>query len=881
MTRFIRISIYLNVLFLLFACNRVPNNDWSDTLPENTAFLMIQDKNVPLSTAVSADYIPFIDDITTGSVQLAAEIESKSNTRLHLKALAVVPAGSNEFAPLWISEAGSKSLSEISPAFYRPFTENSYRFEGTTIHRLNVGGTIIFASQLRDWILISTKSRAVESGVRSYMGSQNRMIMPENRSETGLVINTPGMDKLLLKNASVRYRPMLEGAFSGFTSAMLSSEISEASSGSTFRFSGDLDIAHKNSRFMRNATASPASFSLDRAVPSDAAFFAMFQAEKPRFLDQPDDITPVSALDSLLTDQHGLMRRIEQTLHPETAVAGFYTSGFSPVEENIYIRRVTDRDRLRQTLRELARDEHILEVNNFYLVRSNILAQILGSELCPYTDFYVRQTDNLVMLAPRSGLIQRVITDRERRRVMFYQDEYGDIRSQSPSETSMFLYAESIVFNQFIQPFLDPQANISPYLSQFDAVTVSLTADSGRNTASLNILSHPLERVSRPFTDQWFFPMSEGTEITGTPVFANLVSPNRTNVLISSNNNRITALASDGTELFTVGTQQDLPVGSPLIYDWYGNNQNEILIAAGNKIYGWNNRGESLPNFPLELDEPISAPIHIADVSRNGQPEIIVATADRNLHVLNQRGQNISGWPQRTNSTIRTEPVFKLLNNRWSILAFAENALFGWDSSGSTRSGFPLFGEAPLNGKPVVHESAVFAGGADGNLYSFSTSPVFADTLSLSVGGNGSGDFMVLSISVSANPLTVASVQSITMRDEDGFRNTRPRIVAQSQAGSVFVYDLSGTLKFTGNMGQPPADGHLPVVADLNRDNRPEIFTVAAFGRIYAWTLENEERFYALPSNAVQYPVTGRLTGNQVSLVAKTREGLRSWVIQN
>ena len=55
-------------------------------------------------------------------------------------------------------------------------------------------------------------------------------------------------------------------------------------------------------------------------------------------------------------------------------------------------------------------------------------------------------------------------------------------------------------------------------------------------------------------------------------------------------------------------------------------------------------------NFPIELSEPLSAPVRIADVTRNGLPEIIAATRDRMIHVLDQRGNNITGWPQSVNS---------------------------------------------------------------------------------------------------------------------------------------------------------------------------------------------------------------------------------------
>src|SRR5690606_11976819 len=127
-------------------------------------------------------------------------------------------------------------------------------------------------------------------------------------------------------------------------------------------------------------------------------------------------------------------------------------------------------------------------------------------------------------------------------------------------------------------------------------------------------------------------------------------------------------------------------VGGPVLYDWYGNGQLVILLPAGNKIFAWNSNGDLLPSFPIELEANISAPILVDDILRNGVPEIVVATENRKVHVLNNRGNNVSGWPQNTNAVVTEKPVFHQFEGNWSVFAFSENALHSWLRAGTPRA---------------------------------------------------------------------------------------------------------------------------------------------------------------------------------------------------
>jgi hypothetical protein len=174
---------------------------------------------------------------------------------------------------------------------------------------------------------------------------------------------------------------------------------------------------------------------------------------------------------------------------------------------------------------------------------------------------------------------------------------------------------------------------------------------------------------------------------------ADVTGSGRNEVVFSTDSGMVYALASDGTAIVQMQTNDDTPSVQPVFYDWYGNNQNVIMQAAGDKVYAWNQNGEPLPNFPVVLNEEITTPLTVMDINGNGVAEMILATADRNVHILNARGQAISGWPQSTNSVVRSRPLIESIGNQQSLFVFAENALHGWNINGQQGKTFRYFSQ--------------------------------------------------------------------------------------------------------------------------------------------------------------------------------------------
>ncbi|MEX0929063.1 MAG: hypothetical protein WDZ53_06625, partial [Balneolales bacterium] len=411
--------------------------------------------------------------------------------------------------------------------------------------------------------------------------------------------------------------------------------------------------------------------------------------------------------------------------------------------------------------------------------------------------------------------------------------------------------------------------------------------NSGRNL-DVNLMTFRSEESSQPYRDRWVFPL-DNTELTAPPVLASLGDGGRNELLFATEDSQIYALATDGTTIFQTDTGNDVPLGQPIVYDWYGNNQMAILIAAGNKVYAWNNQGRLLPNFPIEVSEQITAPLQVGDVSRDGRAELIVATADRKINVLGVRGENISGWPQSTNSRIETRPVFRQIDGRWSLWSFAENGLFAWNTDGRLRTGFPVFIESPFRGEPLFYDDNVVAAAADGYLYSIGPARLFADSLSreavietVQYEENEDDRQQNIQILYVANSPLVNTpvIQTLRIRNEETGNIREEMIITQSASGSVFVFNMQGQLRMTQSMGQPSDENHRVTLHDINNTGSPGITALAGFGRLYSWDSFTGERNQGLPTSAMQYPVFADLYGDgHTELIAKTREGLRCWTI--
>jgi len=331
-------------------------------------------------------------------------------------------------------------------------------------------------------------------------------------------------------------------------------------------------------------------------------------------------------------------------------------------------------------------------------------------------------------------------------------------------------------------------------------------------------------------------------------------------------------LDSNGSAIFETNTGSDQPVGAPVVYDWYGNGQKVVLLAAGNKLYGWDENGQSLPRFPFKLQEQIAAPLLVSDINSDGQPEAFVATTSRELHALNRRGEDLEGWPVSTNSIITSPLSIGKYKNEKIIFAFAGNTAHGWRTDGSTPAPFPAFIDAPFTGSPIIFKDYILGNAANGKVYSMGNDPLFETSSGTDSGGKA---LNVSGSSLSGSP----QVQTMSIHS-NGETYHGPALVTTDSNGALFYFTSSGKLLFNTNIGQPAKSGFSPIIADIDGDGIHDILTLGRYGSLHAWTSLNGTKLDILPSASMEYPIIADIDEDGfVELIAQTNDGLRCWTI--
>ncbi|MFP8489346.1 hypothetical protein ACKGJO_09595 [Gracilimonas sp. Q87] len=872
MQRLTKILITFFILSFVSACSTIPTNEWYKLIPENSTFVVVPDEAVNVQDIIAKEYASYLDDMTPSGIQQVAGLGDNLNTQLIIKALVLNPVTSTDSELLYIIDFSDNNLKNWASNYYQPFTQNNYRFHEMTIHRLFFNRDELYAAQIHDNLILSKSSLLIENAIRSYVGESPAIKLNSEPPKSSLVLNTPKLDKWIEQYAQVSSRPGLMNSFSGTAPAIINTQFIEDTTANV-ELTGTIPLLDNRSILVDAFSFENKPITLDRHIASNVATFAIMRLPATTVPAKPKD-SFMTSLDSLLLNDVDRYQEIANTLSSEFAFESFPESGLLEEGEYLFMRKISNLSKFRQEMFELNTGGFIDRQDNTYQVSSRVLGELIGSELSNLRDFYLTFSSDVAVIAKRKGLAESVNSDRIRRRVIYYEDIYSSMKDNMPEAVSGFVWTDSNEFLQYITPYLKSETTAGGILSRFDLTAMTFTASSSTVDLKLNTFSK--EGVSVPYEELWVVPLSN-SELSGTPVLGDLVGSSADEIVVSTQNGRVLALAMDGTIVMETSTDGLEPIGSPTLYDWYGNNQQIVLQAAGSKIFAWNENGNLLPRFPIELEEQISAPILVQDVLRNGVPEIVVATQDRKIHVLDGRGDNVRGWPQNTNAVVNTRPSFSLVDDLWSLWAFSENTLHSWLRNGNARPGYPLFINAPFTGSPLHYKNQVLAGASDGYIYSIGTDPIFADSLASIISEDSLG---IRSLYVSNNEISSLKVQpNVLLKDSTGFYN-EDLIITESTNGSIFLYNEAGKLRYTKSLGQPASSTFSPIITDINADLNREVLALAEFGRLFAWEILTDKRLFSLPTSGMKHVLITDINGDGLKeLIAQTREGLRSWTI--
>lgn len=868
--------LFLSICALaVIGCSQPASKNWMEYIPQKSLALIIPDSGTYVHDFLNESYIPLMDDISPSAIQLISSLEPELTENLEVFAFLMYPDTASEWQPVWITSATRDHLSQILPDYQRDFEQNRYDFQGHTIEKMFISDRILYTFSMADWTAFSESTIALEELIRASGNTDYRLDMSDYNTSADWIVNLGNADQFARHNAQINLYPVLENIFAG--AGILPLQFSGNPPAAEWEMSGSVSIDQNSSEFLNIFKTEPSAFTLDRYIPVNASSFFLFRSD-PEVSQAPGDTLAVqSEADSFLLENSSFTDRLNQQLSPETAFVTFTRSGPASESEYLFLKSIADSSEFKGMLDHMFSENLAEKDGDTYLFNSQVGAKLFGSRLFSSPNFYLTVYENVIALSLRKGLAESVGGDTARRRVVYYHDGYRAIADAHPSSLTTFFYADAENFETYLQPWLHPQNYLHPLINSFSQIVLTTSFNSSTGELDVSLQNVIGTETEQPYREHWLYPLQD-TELTGIPVTGNVTGTSSDEVVFATDSGNVHVLAGDGTSVFQVSTGEDIPVGSPVLYDWYGNNSLVIMQTAGNKIYAWNSNGELLPSFPVVMQEVITTPLIVEDVTSNGMGEMIVATADRRLHILNNQGRPLRGWPQSTNAAIGHKPVITQINNIRSVVAFAENTLHAWTLNGVLQTGFPQFLPVQMNGSPVVADNHIIGSGMDGRLYSAGNTPMFTDSLSTL---SAQGSLILESVPISNSSLLASPfyMDDIMLRGDSGL--TRGNVIAlQASNGSIFLHHSDGRQISVHAMGQPGSAEFSPHIMDLTGDGRNELIALADFGRLYAWDLLSGERLTDLPTAGMTFPWFGNFMNNgNVQIIAQTRDGLICWTI--
>jgi hypothetical protein len=269
--------------------------------------------------------------------------------------------------------------------------------------------------------------------------------------------------------AQVTYRPYLLNAFIG--SGTLSANLSENNPNESlnWKLTGEMPVSDNPSPLIRGISSTSRDLQLDRFISINAAAFSIFQLE-PRMV--PADDEPSGDLDLYLSENTDRYREIASTVDTETAFVAFAESGFMSSSEFLFLRMLDNPAQFRSILNNFASEGLIQRDDNIYIINSLYLGKLIGSDLSTIRNFYLGIHNNTISISRSRNLVETVGLDHDRRRVMFYDDHFIQIRESLPSTMSSFTYVDTPNFNSYIQPWLYPQNYFGALSSNLEILTI-------------------------------------------------------------------------------------------------------------------------------------------------------------------------------------------------------------------------------------------------------------------------------------------------------------------------------------------------------------------------------------------------------------------------
>ncbi len=266
------------------------------------------------------------------------------------------------------------------------------------------------------------------------------------------------------------------------------------------------------------------------------------------------------------------------------------------------------------------------------------------------------------------------------------------------------------------------------------------------------------------------FPVNVESYTTMAPVVADVDNDGYEEIVLVNRKGTLFVISSDGDLLMR--KVFDEPVyGNATVANLNDDPRLEIIFGSMRKKLHvvQLDSSKEIEHFPIEVSSAVKYGIAIADINLDGAPEMVFTTSDELLHVMDEAGQEITGFPLTLPDRATQAPVVFMEQGSYRILVSAAN-----------------------------------------------------DTiLKVDASGNVAGE-------ISAG-VEISTPMGLCDLNDDGL----PEVVFATEDGAVQVFRMDGTAYPGFPMVTEDVFEAAPVFADLDGDQQPEIILNSATGKLF------------------------------------------------
>ncbi|MBI5529174.1 MAG: VCBS repeat-containing protein [Deltaproteobacteria bacterium] len=192
------------------------------------------------------------------------------------------------------------------------------------------------------------------------------------------------------------------------------------------------------------------------------------------------------------------------------------------------------------------------------------------------------------------------------------------------------------------------------------------------------------------------FPKMFGTGRVGSPALFDIDGDRRLEIFVGAADGKLHCLKASGGECrgFPVDTGTEVSA-SPAV-GYFGPEQKLSVVAGTDdgKLRAWDaGTGREISGFPVATHYRISAPPVLADINDDGRNEIIFASQDYKLYVVDGDGKAIEGFPFATDYRIHSSPALGDLDGDGRldvVIGSADGNVYALNARGKLLKGFPF-----------------------------------------------------------------------------------------------------------------------------------------------------------------------------------------------